>query len=62
MKRQQTIVYWAFNIDIVGPRHEELRERQRARKALSKRLRQIEQAALRAAEARLPQGFRVVLS
>ena len=58
MKRQRTIVYWEFNIDILGPRHEELAERRKARKVLSrKRLREIEQAALMATKAKLPAGF-----
>lgn len=62
MKRKGTIVYWEFNIDILGPRHEALAERRKARKALSKRLRQIERAALLATRAKLPAGFRAVLS
>jgi hypothetical protein len=63
MKRQQTIIYWEFNIDILGPRHEKLAERRKARKILSrKRLRVIEQAALLAAKAKLPAGFRATLS
>jgi hypothetical protein len=63
MKRQRTIVYWAFNIDILGPRHEKLTERRKARKLLSKRrLREIEEAALMATKAKLPPGFRAMLS
>ena len=63
MKRQRTIVYWAFNIDILGPRHEKLAERRKARKILSrKRLRAIEAAALIATKAKLPPGFRAMLS
>jgi hypothetical protein len=63
MKRQRTIVYWAFNIDILGPRHEKLTERRKARKVLSrKRLRQIESAALIATQSKLPPGFRAMLS
>jgi hypothetical protein len=47
MKDRQTIVYWEFNIDILGPRHGEVRERRKACKLLSKkRLREIEAAAL----------------
>ena len=63
MKQKRTIVYWAFNIDILGPRHEKLAERRKARKVLSrKRLRQVERAALIAAKAYLPRGFRAMLS
>ena len=63
MKRQRIIVYWEFNIDILGPRHEKLAERRKARKVLSrKRLREIEVAALLATKAKLPAGFRAMLS
>jgi hypothetical protein len=63
MKRQRTIVYWEFNIDILGPRHEKLAERRKVRKVLSrKRLRLIEEASLLAAKANLPPGFRAKLS
>lgn len=63
MKRQRTIVYWEFSIDILGPWHEKLAERRKARKVLSrKRLRQIERAALLAAQAKLPPGFSTLLS
>ena len=62
MKRKQAIVYWAFNIDIFGPRYEAIGERRKARKILSKRLRKIEKAALLTTKAKLPPGFRAVLS
>jgi hypothetical protein len=63
VKRQRTIVYWEFSIDIVGPRHEKLAERRKARKVLSrKRLREIEAAALTATRGKLPEGFRAILS
>jgi hypothetical protein len=63
MKRQRTIVYWAFNIDILGPRYGKLTERREARKVLSKkRLREIEEAVLMATKGRLPSGFRAMLS
>lgn len=62
MKRKQTVVYWAFNIDILGSRYEALGERRKARRILSKRLRQIERAALLAVEAKLPSGFRATIS
>ena len=63
MRRHRIIVYWEFNIDILGPRHENLAERRKARKVLSrKRLRDIGQAALLATKAKLPAGFRAMLS
>jgi hypothetical protein len=63
MKRQRTVVYWAFNVDILGRRHETLTKRRKARKVLSrKRLREIEEAALIATKAKLPPGFRAMLS
>jgi hypothetical protein len=63
VKRQRTIVYWEFNIDILGPRHEKLANRRKARKILSrKRLRDIERAALLATKANLPSGFSAILS
>ena len=63
MKRQQTIVYWEFNIDILGPGYKSVAKRRKVRKVLSrKRLRAIEQAALLATKAKLPAGFRAMLS
>jgi hypothetical protein len=62
VKRERTIVYWEFNIDILGPRCEGLDERRKARRILAKRLRQIERAALLATKSKLPPGFRAVLS
>jgi hypothetical protein len=63
VKRQRTIVYWEFNIDILGPRYEKLADRRKARKVLSrKRLREIERAALQATEANLPPGFTAAAS
>jgi hypothetical protein len=63
VKRKRTIVYWAFNIDILGPWHKQLAERREARKVLSrKRVRAIEAAALSATRAKLPSGFRAILS
>jgi hypothetical protein len=63
VKRTRAIVYWEFNIDILGPRREKLAERRKARKVLSKgRLRKIEDAALIATKAKLPPGFRAMLS
>ena len=63
MKRQRTITYWEFSIDILGPRHEKLAERRKVRKILSrKRLRLIEAAALLVTKTNLPPGFRAMLS
>ena len=63
MKRQRSIVYWEFTIDILGPWHEKIAERRKARQILSrKRLREIEKAALLAANAKLPPGFSTLLS
>jgi hypothetical protein len=63
MKRKRTIVYWEFAIDIVGPWHETRAEREQVRKGLpKKRLKEIEQAAWLAAKAKLPLGFKAVLS
>ncbi len=63
MKRQQTITYWEFSIDIVGPRYRTKSQRQAIHKVLSrKRLRGIEQAALLITKAKLPVSFRAVVS
>jgi hypothetical protein len=63
VKRQRTIVYWEFNIDILGPRYEKVEDRRTARKVLSrKRLKEIEKVALMATEVKLPAGFRAILS
>jgi hypothetical protein len=63
VKRQRTITYWEFSIDILGHRHEKLAERRKVRKILSrKRLRLIEAAALHATNVNLPPGFRAMLS
>jgi len=63
MKHKQTITYWEFAIDILGPRYRTKAQRRKAHKILSrKRLREIEQAALLATKALLPPGFRAVVS
>jgi hypothetical protein len=63
VKHQRTIVYWEFNIDILGPGYKSVAKRRQTRKVLSrKRLRVIEQAALLATQAKLPAGFRAILS
>ena len=63
MKRKQTIVYWEFTIDIVGPWYETRAEREQVRKRLpKKRLKEIEQTAWLATKAKLPLGFKALLS
>jgi hypothetical protein len=63
VKRQRTITYWAFSIDILGPRYSRKNQRRAIHKVLSrKRLRDIEQAALLATKAKLPVGFTAVVS
>jgi hypothetical protein len=63
VKRNRMIVYWEFTIDIVGPWHEARSEREQVRKRLpNKRLKEIEKAAWVSAKAKLPPGFRAVLS
>jgi len=63
VKRKRMIVYWEFAIDIVGPWYETRAQREQVRKRLPKnRLKGIERAAWLAAKAKLPRGFRAVLS
>ena len=63
MKRQRTILYWSFVIDIFGPRYSTKDQRRAVRKVLSrKRLRDIEQAALVATRAKLPPRFKATVS
>lgn len=63
MERKRTIVYWEFTIDIVGPRHKTKAQREKVRKGLRKNLlKEIEQAAWLVTKAKLPPGFRAVLS
>jgi len=63
MKRQQTITYWEFSIDIVGPRYRTKSQRRAIHKVLSrKRLREIEQAALQTTKDKLPPGFTATVS
>jgi hypothetical protein len=57
------IIYWEFTIDIVGPWYETRAQREQVRKLLpKKRLKEIGRAAWLAAKAKLPPGFRAVLS
>jgi hypothetical protein len=60
---KRTIIYWEFTIDIVGPWYETRAQREQVRKRLpKKRLKEIEQAAWLSTRAKLPHGFRAVLS
>lgn len=62
MKRQ-TITYWEFSIDIIGPRFRTRTQRRAIHKVLSrKRLREIEQAALRVTKGKLPPRFTATVS
>jgi hypothetical protein len=63
VKRQRTIVYWEFTIDILGPRFSRKSQRRAIHKVLSrKRLRNIEEAALLATKRKLPVGFTATVS
>jgi len=63
VKRQQTITYWEFSIDIIGPRFRTRAQRRAIHNVLSrKRLRGIEQAALAVTKAKLPPKFTAILS
>lgn len=63
MKRQRTILYWSFVIDIFGPRYSTKEQRRAVHKVLSrKRLRDIEQAALAATKSKLPPRFKATVS
>jgi hypothetical protein len=63
VKRQRTITYWEFSIDIIGPRYRTKRQRRAIHQVLSrKRLREIEHAALLATKAKLPAGFTASVS
>ena len=63
MKRQQTITYWEFSIDIIGPKFRTRAQRRAIHNVLSrKRLRGIEQAALAVTKSKLPPNFTAILS
>ena len=62
MKRQPAITHWEFSIYIVGPRYKTKARRRAIHKALSRRLlRNVEQAALKAAKSKLPPGLTATL-
>ncbi len=63
MERRRKVVYWAFNIEVLGPRCETKAEDRRVHQALSKKtLQDIEEAAKSAAQGKLPPGFTARLS
>lgn len=58
--RKKRIVYWAFNIEITGPRYQTKSEDRRIHRILSRKLlKQIEEVARLAVKTKLPPGFRV---
>jgi hypothetical protein len=59
-ERRRRIVYWAFNIEITGPRYRSKSEDRRIHRILSRKLlKQIEEVARLAVQAKLPPGFEV---
>jgi hypothetical protein len=59
-REPKQIVYWAFNVEIVGPRYRTRFARRKIRKILSRKfLKEIEEACGLAAKKKLPAGFRV---
>jgi hypothetical protein len=61
--RPKRIVYWAFNVEITGPRYQTRAKRRSIHRVLSRKLfRQIEAAARLAAQRKLPPGFRAKVS
>jgi hypothetical protein len=63
VKRQRTILYWSFVIDVFGPKYSKRSQREGVHKVLTrKRLRELEQAALQATKAKLPAGFTATAS
>ena len=63
MKKPRTIVYHAFNIEIVGPQYRTKAQRRKIRKILSRALmREIERTAKAAAQNKLPANFRIRIS
>lgn len=63
VKKPKQITYWAFCIDIVGPRSSSKSEDRRVHKLLSRnRLREMEDLARRAVQEKLPHGFKAKIS
>ena len=58
--RRKRIVYWAFNIEITGPRYHTKSEDRRIHRILPRKLlKEIEEVARLAVKAELPPGFSV---
>jgi hypothetical protein len=63
VKRQRTILYWSFVIDVFGLKYSKKSQREPVHKVLTrKRLRELEQAALQLTKAKLPAGFTATVS
>jgi hypothetical protein len=63
VKKSKQITYWAFCVDIVGPRSSSKSEDRRVHKLLSKSvLREMEELARRAVQEKLPHGFKANIS
>jgi hypothetical protein len=63
VKKPKQITYWAFCVDIVGPRSNSKSEDRRVHKLLGKkRLHEMEELAQRAVQEKLPQGFKAKIS
>jgi hypothetical protein len=61
--RPKRIIYWAFNVEITGPRYQTRAKRRSIHHILSRKLlRQIEEAARQTVKNKLPSGFRVTVS
>jgi DNA invertase Pin-like site-specific DNA recombinase len=62
-RKPKQIVYWAFSVEIVGPRYRAKVARRKIRKILSQKfLRVIEKTIRQTAEKKLPQDFRIRIS
>jgi len=63
VKKPRTIVYHAFQVEIVGPRYRTKVQRRKIRKILSRALlRGIEKASQVAAQKKLPANFGIRIS
>jgi hypothetical protein len=63
VKKPKQITYWAFCVDIVGPRCNSKSEDRRVHKLLGKSvLREMEELARRAVQEKLPRGFEATIS
>jgi DNA invertase Pin-like site-specific DNA recombinase len=63
VKKPKQITYWAFCVDILGPRCNSKSEDRRIPKLLGKSvLREMEELARRAVQQKLPHGFKAKIS